>query len=160
MLSYLLSIFFLWVGTAIQFTWPVWLRVFDQPPHLLLALVACTGLVRGAVDGCLAGLVAGVLLAGAAQLPMGGLLLGFMVVGAGAGLLRGTLFSERVMVAILVSSVGVVIWEILRVILQPPAVWATWFSGMLGSIILTALVAPLAFWLMRLTKPREPLYIP
>ena len=95
MLGYLGGFALLLVCVALQGAWPPWLRICGQPPNMVVAAVACIGLVKGARDGCLAGLVSAVLVAGAEQTPLGGLCVGFMVVGAGAGLLRGSLFAEH-----------------------------------------------------------------
>ncbi len=154
-MAYLAITVLLCLSTALQGSWPFWLQVGGQPPNLLVAAVACIGLVRGAVDGCLAGLIAGVLLAGAGHLPLGGLLLGLMVVGAGAGFLRGSLFAERVSVAILIAAAGVVISEFLRMICTPPPEFLVWVRSTLASAVFTALAAPAVFWLSRLTRPKE-----
>lgn len=156
MQSYLFLTLLLWVSAALQTSWPFWLRIAGQPPNLLIAVVACTGLLRGAVDGCLAGLIAAVLLAGAAHVPLGGLSAGFILVGAGAGLLRGTLFGERASVAIFVSVAGVVVSELVRMVFLPPLEFLVWFRALGAAMLLTALVSPLVFWAARGTRRREP----
>jgi hypothetical protein len=156
MQGYLLIAVLLWVSTALETAWPLWLRAAYQPPHLVVAVVACTGLLRGAVDGCFAGLLGAVLLAGAGHIPLGGLSAGLILVGAGAGMLRGTLFAERATVAILVSVAGLVVSEVVRMIFLPPLEFAVWLRALGASVVLTALISPLAFWSVLLTRRREP----
>lgn len=155
MQSYLTGFALLWVSVALQGAWPFWLRVGGQPPNLVVAAVACLGLVRGPTEGCLAGLVAAVLVAGAAHAPIGGLLVAFMAVGALAGLLRGSLFAERVPVAMLVAVIAVVIASFLQMVFVPPPGFVVWLSGTVVSALYTVLVVPPIYWLARLTRPRD-----
>lgn len=156
MQSYLFLTLLLWVSAALQTSWPLWLRVAGQPPNLLVAVVACTGLLRGATDGCLAGLLAAVLLAGAAHVPLGGLSAGLILVGTGAGLLRGTLFGERASVAVFVSVAGLVVSEVVRMVFLPPLEFLVWLRALGAGMVLTAIVSPGVFWAVRGTRRREP----
>ena len=143
------------VCVALQGAWPPWLRICGQPPNMVVAAVACIGLVKGARDGCLAGLVSAVLVAGAEQAPLGGLCVGFMVVGAGAGLLRGSLFAERLVVAVLVAFAGVVVSSVLRAIFMPPPEFFVWTKGVASSCLLTVVMTPPVFWMLRLARERQ-----
>jgi len=155
MQSALIGFLLLLVSTALQSAWPPWLCIGGQPPNLLLAAVVCVGLVRGALDGGLAGLVAAVLLGGSTHTPLGGLFAGYMVVGTVAGLLRGSVFAERMLVAVLISFVGVLVFETLRMIFVPPNELSVALRAMFWSALFTALAAPLMFAVARLIRVRE-----
>ena len=155
MRSYIIGFVLLLGCASLEDAWPFWLRIGGGPPFLVVAAVACIGLVRGAVDGCLAGLVGALLLGGATHTPLGGLFLGFMAVGTLAGLLRGTLFAERLPVAVLIAALGVTVASIVRMIFVPPPEFLPWTKATLGAVVLTAHAAPLVFWLARFTKPPE-----
>lgn len=159
MQSALIGFIILLLSTALQSAWPTWLRIGEQPPNLLLAAVMCIGLVRGAFDGSLAGLVAALLLGGSSHTPVGGLFAGYMVVGAIAGLLRGSIFAERVLVAMLISCVGVLVFETLRMFFMPPYELAVTLRAMFWSALFTALSAPVMFWAARLIRSREAITI-
>ncbi len=156
MQRYILSFVLLVFSAALQGAWPPWLRLCGQPPDLVLATVVCIGLSRGATEGCLAGLIAATLWAGVSHTPIGGLCVGFMVVGACAGFLRGTLLADRVEVALAVSAIAVVVSGFLRMIFVPPAVFLVWFQGLMSAALLTAIAAPLVLWLTRLTRISDP----
>ena len=156
MQGHFITILLLLVSVALQGAWPVWLRIGGQPPNLLVAVVTCTGLLRGAADGCLAGLIAAVLLGASARIPLGGLFVGFMLVGAAAGFLRGSLFAERLQVAILMAALGVVGWEFVRMVFVPPPEFVIWLGGTISSALFTALAVPVVFWATKFARPKEP----
>ncbi|MEN6345844.1 MAG: hypothetical protein ABFE16_11125 [Armatimonadia bacterium] len=155
MQPYVIGILLIWVSTALQAAWPVWLRIGGQAPNVLVAVVACIGLVRGAYDGCLAGLVAALLLGGTCHLPYGGLFVGFMLVGAGAGTLRGSLFAERTLIAVLIATCGALVFGLVRMVFAPPLEFVPAVGGIFASALLTAILAPVVFWLTCLTRRRE-----
>lgn len=159
MQSALIGFILLLVSTALQSAWPPWLCIGGQPPNLLLAAVVCIGLVRGAFDGGLAGLGAALLLGGSSHAPLGGLFAGYMAVGTIAGLLRGSIFAERVLVAMLISFVGVLVFETLRMIFVPPYELAVTLRAMFSSALFTALAAPVMFGAARLIRAREAITI-
>ena len=152
---YLLALAIILLCVCFQDAWPYWLRLAGQSPALVVAVIACLGLLRGAADGCLAGLVGALLLAGSGHVALGGLSLSYMALGASAGLLRGTLFAERLLVAVLIAAVGVIATNILQMLFVPPREFVVWLGDTLASAAFTALVTPLLFWLARLTKPPE-----
>lgn len=156
MQAYLISLLLLWVSVALQGAWPVWLRIGEQGPQLVVAVIVCIGLVRGAVQGCLAGLVGAVLVAGAGHIPLGGLFAGYMLVGALAGFLRGSLFAERAMVAVLMAAVGVILSEFVRLIFQPPPEFFVWLRATLHASLFTAVFAPVTLWAAKFARPPEP----
>lgn len=142
--------------TALQGAWPMWLRIGGQPPGLVVSAVACIGLVTGAVHGCLAGLVGAILLAGATHVPVGGPFVALMLIGAGAGLLRGTLFAERLLVAVLIATLGAIAAGFVRLVFLPPPEFLVWLRGTFASALLTIIATPPVFWLARLTRAGEP----
>lgn len=156
MQAHLITLLLLWVSVALQGAWPVWLRIGGQGPQLVVAVIVCIGLVRGAVHGCLAGLVGAVLLAGAGHIPLGGLFAGFMLVGALAGFLRGSVFAERATVAVLMAAVGVLLSELVRLIFQPPPEFLVWLRATMCAALFTALLAPAVLWAVKLARPAEP----
>jgi len=155
MQPYLVGFLLLLLFVALQGAWPSWLRIAEQPPGLVVAMVVCIGLARGATDGCLAGLVAAILHSGADHIPMGGLFVGLMAVGGCAGFLRGSLLSERLEVAVLVAAVAVVLSGALRMIFVPPPEFVVWLKALMASALYTALLAPLPFWLAKFTRTSE-----
>lgn len=156
MYAYILTFLILVLTTALQGAWPTWLRIAAQPPDLIVAAVVCIGLRRGATEGCLAGLVAAVLYGAAAHVWMGGLVVAFMLIGAGAGSLRGTLLSERVEVAILAAAIAVIVAAFVRMVFVPPGAFLVWLKGTGAAAFYTALAAPAIFWITGLVEPREP----
>lgn len=156
MQAYLITLLLLWISTALQGAWPVWLRIGGQGPQLVVAVIVCIGLVRGAVHGCLAGLLGAVFLAGAGHVPLGGLFAGLMLVGSLAGFLRGTVFVERATVAMLMAAVGVIISELVRLVFQPPPEFLVWLRVTLYAALFTAVLAPAVLWAAKLTRPAEP----
>lgn len=152
MRAYVIGFLILLACVALQDAWPPWLRIAAEPPAFVVAAVACLGLVRGPVDGCLAGLVGAELLAGAQGLPMGGLFLGLMTVGTLSGFLRGTLFAERPLVAVLITTVGVLATNLLRIVFAPPGEFVVWMRDTFVSALYTVLAAYPIFWLARLTR--------
>jgi len=155
MQAYLVGLLLLWLSSAFYGAWPAWLRISDQAPELVLASVACLGLIRGAAAGCAAGLVGAVLIAGAGHVPLGGLSIGLMLVGAGAGMLRGSLFSERMFVAVLCATLGVAVADLVRLIVTPPPGFVVWLRDTGAAMLLTAIFTPGIFAFARLARERD-----
>ena len=101
---------------AWQYAWPAWLRLGGQGPDLAGALLISVGLTRGVVEGCWTGLAAGLLVGSLGPLPLGGLFVSHIGLGGLAGLLRGRIFSDRIIVAILVTFVAVFVANLIELI--------------------------------------------
>ena len=156
MQPYLVSILVLILSAALQGAWPAWLRIGGQAPELVVAAVACIGLSRGAFEGCLAGLIAAVLYGASAHTPLGGLFAAYMVVGACAGFLRGSLLADRTEVALGAAAVSVLLAGLIRLVFMPPEVFLLWLKGILQAALFTVIITPPIFWITRLMHRREP----
>lgn len=155
MRPFIVAFVLLWLGSAFYGAWPPWLRIAGQAPDFVLATVACLGLYRGAVAGCGAGLAGALFIAGAGHVPMGGLSLGLMLVGTGAGLLRGSLFSERIFVAVVCAILGVAVAGLIRLVVIPPPGLMVWLRDTAATMLLTGIATPPIFALARLAREQD-----
>lgn len=121
--------------TAIERTWPGWLLVYDQGPHLVAAAVVSIALCAGPVAGCFGGLIGALVLGSVEGSWLGGVFFGFMMLGIVVGLLRGALLAERAPMAALVTLAAVPIVEVIRLVFAAPPSPGPW-------LLHTAVAAP------------------
>jgi hypothetical protein len=121
--------------TALERTWPGWLLIYGQGPHLVVAAVVGVGLCAGPVAGCYAGLIGALLLASVESAWLGGTFLALMLLGTVVGLLRGALLAERAPMAALVTLVAVPVVEGIRLLFAAPPDPGPW-------LLQTAIAAP------------------
>ncbi len=127
MAAYVLYIVLLAACTALQHTWPGWLLVCGRAPDLVLAAVVCIALSGGPLLGCYAGLCGGLLLGSTEAAWLGGYFVGYMSAGTAVGLVRGRLFADRVVVAVVIVLCAVPVVDLIRLIFAPPASPGAWF---------------------------------
>ncbi len=120
------------LAVAAQNTWAGWLLLMGRAPDLPLATVVAVGLSGGPVVGCFAGLVAGLLVASSQSAMFGSFLFTYMAVGILVGLMRGSVFADRVLAAMIIVAVAVPVTDLVRMILAPPEVAHPW---LLASIL-------------------------
>lgn len=136
--------------TALERTWPGWLLVYSQGPNLVIASVIAVGLCTGPVAGCFAGLIGGLLLGSTEGAWLGGVFVGYMLLGLTVGLLRGALLAERAPVAALVTLAAVPLVELIRLIFAAPPSPGPWVVETALSAPYSALVAMPIFAIFRL----------
>ncbi len=158
---YLVEIVVAVVLVAWQYAWPAWLRLGGQGPDLAVALIISVGLTRGVVEGCGTGLAGGLLVGSLGHLPLGGLFVSHMGLGSLAGLLRGRIFSDRIIVAVLVTFAAVIIANFVELIFYPPPALGAWLTGTISQAFLSGIAAAPLFaairaLALRLPAPRQP----
>ncbi|MGD9495842.1 MAG: hypothetical protein AB7Y46_06000 [Armatimonadota bacterium] len=144
-MTYLAHLALLILATAIERTWPGWLLVREQGPHLVLATVVSIALSAGPVAGCFAGVIGGLLLASMQGAWLGGTFIAYMALGIVVGLLRGQLLAERVLVASLVALLALPVVELIRLVFSAPPSPGPWLLHTLIAAPYTALVAAPVF---------------
>jgi len=137
------------LATAVERTWPGWLLVRGQGPHLVLAAVISIGLSGGPVAGCFGGLVGGLLLASVQGAWLGGTFVAYMGLGVAVGLLRGQLLAERVLVASLVALIALPVVELIRLIFAAPPSPGPWLLHIFVGAPYTALATVPVFGAVR-----------
>ena len=145
------------VLAAVQRAWPDLLRLHSLAPDLLVVMVCAIGLFRGPLSAYGAGLGAGLLAAAAERGPFGALLAGRMAVGLLAGLLRGRVFADRLLVAPVVAALAVLAADLAQLVLAPPSEgFAQWLREFVVRALYSAACAPLLFWFARTINRRYP----
>jgi hypothetical protein len=145
----LITVLLLLVCVAAQSTWAPWLRMHGQVPQLVLAAVLSIGLTTGSFGGVLAGFLGAYLLASVTGLPMGNLFVSYMALGFLAGAMRGRMFSDRILLAMIVVAVGVIVAAVIGLILAPPPSPQAWVSVIFARAIFSALLTIPLYSLMR-----------
>ena len=135
--------------TALERTWPGWLLVYGQGPHLVIASVVSIALCAGPVAGCFGGLLGALLLGSVEGAWLGGPFFGYMALGLVLGLLRGELLAERAPVAALVTLAAVPAVALVRLIFAAPPSLGPWLLDTALSAPYSALVAMPVFGLFR-----------
>jgi len=135
--------------TATERTWPGWLLVHEQGPHLVLATVIAMALCAGPVAGCFGGLIGALLLGSIEDAWLGGMFIAYMGVGVVIGVLRGQLLAERMLVASLVALLAVPIAELIRVLFAAPPSPGPWLMQVIIAAPYTALAAAPVFAVVR-----------
>lgn len=144
------------IFVAWQSAWPAWLRPGGQTPDLAVALVISVGLTRGVTEGSWTGLSAALLVGSLLHLPLGGLFVSHMGLGAVAGLLRGRIFSDRIVVATLVTFVAVIVANFIELVFYPPPAFLPWLIGTTAQAVFSGLAAAPLFAAVRATASRFP----
>ena len=137
------------VLTALERTWPGWLLVYGQGPHLVTASVIAIALCAGPVAGCFAGLLGALLLGSVEAAWLGGVFVGYMTLGLVVGLLRGALLAERALVAALVTLAAVPVVELIRLLFAAPPSPGPWLLETALSAPYSALLAIPVFGIYR-----------
>jgi len=143
--SYLAYPVLLALATALERTWPGWLLVHGQGPHVVLATVIAIALNGGPVAGCFAGLVGGLLLASAEGSWLGGMFVAYMGLGTVIGLMRGQLLAERVLVASVVALIASPVAALIGLLFAAPPSPGPWLLQTLAAAPYTALAAAPVF---------------
>jgi len=144
------------ICVAWQYAWPAWLRLGGQTPDLAVALIISVGLTRGMVEGCWTGLGAGWLVGSLGSMPLGGIFVSHLGLGTLAGLLRGRIFSDRIVVAMLVTFGAVLVANFVELIFYPPPAFLAWLTGTVVQALLSGLAAAPLFAVVRATVSRIP----
>ncbi len=129
------------LAVAAQNTWAGWLLLMGRAPDLPLATVVAVGLGGGPIIGCFAGLVAGLLTASSQSAMFGSFLITYMTVGILVGLMRGSVFADRVLAAMIIVAVAVPASDVVRMIVAPPEVAHPWLLASVLAGPYTGLVA-------------------
>ena len=134
---------------AAQTTWPPWLRVHGQVPDLVLGLVVCVGLCTGAQSGFLTGFLGAYFWGAVSSSPWGNLFLSHMGLGFVAGSLRGRVFADRVLVAMLLVALAEVIASLVQLLLAPPPSPQAWLGQLLVRALYSGVLAVPLYLLVR-----------
>jgi hypothetical protein len=148
-LGHLLAFALLMVLSSLQSTWPTWLRLYGQPPDLILAAVVSLGLTSGALAGATAGFLGAFLWASVADLPVGNLFVSHMGLGFLAGTMRGRTFSDRLSLAAILVAASVMAAAVVNLVLAPPPSPQSWFVAALARAAYSALVSVPIYPLVR-----------
>jgi len=149
LLTYLAYVVLLVLATALERTWPGWLLIYGQGPHVVIATVAAIGLSCGPIAGCFGGLVGGLLLGSVEGAWLGGTFAAYMGLGVAVGMMRGTLLAERMLVAVLVVLAVTPLVELVRLLFVAPPNPGAWLVRTLLSAPYSALVAAPSFAAIR-----------
>ncbi|MEI6500703.1 MAG: hypothetical protein WCP21_06705 [Armatimonadota bacterium] len=144
-----ITVLLLLVCVSAQSAWAPWLRMRGQVPELALAAALSIGLTTGGFGGLLAGFLGAFMWASVSGLPMGNLFVSYMTLGFLAGAMRGRMFSDRLLLAMIVSAAGVIIAGVVNLLLAPPPIPQAWISAVLARAMFTALLTVPLYSLMR-----------
>jgi cell shape-determining protein MreD len=145
------------IAAALQRAWPQALRFGSVAPELVLVLVACTGITRGAVAGCASGLLGGFLVAaGSGGGAYGSLIASHMIVGFLAGQARGRLFVDHIIAAPVVALLATVLAAFIQLVGSPPSQFAPWLAEAALGGLYNVLVSPTAYVYARAVSLRWP----
>lgn len=144
-----ITVLLLLVAVSAQSAWAPWLRLRGQVPELTLALVLSIGLTTGGVWGLVGGFLGAFLWASVTGLPMGNLFVSYMALGFLAGAMRGRMFSDRILLAMIVIAAGVILAAVINLLLAPPPSPQAWISAVFARAAFTALLAVPLYSLMR-----------
>lgn len=145
------------LAAALQRAWPQSLRLGATGPDLVLVLVACIGITRGAVAGCASGLLGGFLAAaGAGETAYGSLIASHMAVGFLAGQARGRLFVDHVIAAPVVALLASVLAAFIQFVGSPPSQFAPWLAESAIGALYNVLISPMSYVYARAVNLRWP----
>ncbi len=145
------------LSAALQRAWPQPLRVGAAGPDLVLVLVACIGITRGAVAGCASGLLGGFLAAaGAGEGAYGSLIASHMVVGFLAGQARGRLFVDHIIAAPVVAVLATVVAAFIQLVGSPPSEFTPWLAESAVGALYNVLISPVSYVYARAVNLRWP----
>lgn len=148
-MGFVVTLLLMIVCAAVQSTWPAWLRVHSQAPHLTLAAVICLGLGTGGGSGLTAGFLGALLWGSVSSATLGQLFLSHMGLGFLAGALRGRVFADRVLMAMLLVGIGVLGASIVELLLAPPPSPQPWIGQALVKALYSAALAAPVYMLVR-----------
>ncbi|NPV47670.1 MAG: hypothetical protein HPY69_11975 [Armatimonadetes bacterium] len=148
-MGFVVTLLLMIVCAAVQSTWPAWLRVHSQTPHLTLAAVICLGLGTGGASGLTAGFLGALLWGSISSATLGQLFVSHMGLGFFAGSLRGRVFADRVLVAMLLVGIGVLVASLVELLLAPPPSPQPWMWQALVRALYSAAVAAPIYLLVR-----------
>jgi rod shape-determining protein MreD len=114
------------VAAAAQTSLGPYVAIGEAAPNIVVVLVACVALRRGQLAGCGLGLVGGFLLGALDGMSLGREMVGCMVAGFAAGMLRGRLFTERSSASLLVGFCAVLVAEFVPYLAGPQVPLLTW----------------------------------
>lgn len=154
--GYLVSLLLLLVCVAAQSTWAPWLRLRGQVPELALAAVLSIGLTTGGLNGLVAGFLGAYLWASVTGVPIGNLFISYMTLGFLAGMMRGRMFSDRLLLATIVVAAGVLVAAIIGLLIAPPPSPQAWISAILARALFSGLLTLPIYSLMRLLSRYYP----
>ena len=135
--------------TALQHTWPAWLLLWGRPPDLALGVVVCAALTGGPVLGCYTGFCSGLLVGSTESALLGGYFIAYMGTGTALGWVRGSVFADRVMVAVVVVLCTAPVVDVIRLIFAPPASPGPWLIQTIVGAPYSALAAAPIYLLVR-----------
>ena len=143
-------------AAALQRAWPQPLRIGNVAPDLVLVLVACIGITRGRLAGYAAGLLGGFLLAASGEGSFPAVLISLMVVGLLAGLARGRLFADHIVVAPVIAVLATVLACLVQLAMSPPSQLVPWLGEVGRLTLYNAIASPLAYLHARALARRWP----
>ena len=155
-LGFAITLLLLLVCVAAQSTWPAWLRLRGQVPELTLAAVLSIGLTTGGTSGLTAGFLGAFLWASVTGLPVGNLFFSYMGLGFLAGAMRGRMFSDRVLLALILVAGGVIVAAVVNLLVAPPPSPQSWVIVVLDRALYSALVTIPIYSLSRLLSRYYP----
>jgi hypothetical protein len=129
------------ICAAAQSTWPMSLRLGGQAPDLVLAIAICLGLRAGAFSGFTAGFIGAYLWGAVSSAGLGHLFVSHMGLGFLAGALRGRVFADRILIAMLLVAIGGGLSALVELVMAPPASPKAWFVQVLVRTLYSALIA-------------------
>jgi rod shape-determining protein MreD len=132
---------------------------FGVHPDLVLIAVTAWSLLRGAEEGMLWALIAGVAMDFVSGAPFGMSTLPLLIVSFGAGLSQRGIFRFDLVIPILIIPVATLIYQAMMLAWLKAFGWpVTWGEGLsrivLPTIWVNTLVMPAIYWLLRLISRR------
>lgn len=133
-------------------------ELWGARPALVVVLINSVGLMRGPSAGVGAGFFGGALVASLATRgePFGGILTAHMLVGFLAGKLRGGVFAERSVIALVAAGVAVVLAQVVILLFAPPASLGSWLVEVAIQAPYSAVVAVPVHLFVRFVHQRFP----
>lgn len=148
-MGFVVTLLLMIICAAAQSTWPGWLRLQSQAPNLTLATVICLGLGTGGASGLTAGFLGAFLWGSVSSVTLGQLFISHMGLGFLAGSLRGRVFADRVLMAVLLVGVAVVVASFVELIVAPPPAPQPWAVQTMVRALYSAAVAAPIYLLVR-----------
>lgn len=149
MAIYVVYLLLIAVCTALQHTWPAWLLLWGRPPDLALAAVVCAALTGGPVLGCYTGFCSGLLVGSTESALLGGYFIAYVGTGTALGWVRGSLFADRVTVAVVVVLCTAPMVDLIRLIFAPPVDPGLWLVQTIAGAPYSALAAVPMYLIVR-----------
>ncbi|MFQ6131846.1 MAG: rod shape-determining protein MreD [Armatimonadota bacterium] len=146
------------VAVALQTSLLPALDIRGVSPALVVLLTNSIGLVRGSKAGVGAGFVAGLLVASVegSGAPFGGIMTAHMLVGFLAGKLRGGVFAERSVIAVVAAGAAVILAKLVIMAFAPPPALGGWLLEVAIAVPYSAALAVPVHLFVRLVDYRFP----